>query len=266
MDTNIQSSISVRRLARWLLMILLLAIIAMGWKWANTQGYIARFQQTLTQYLVDADILGTRTRQMLAQVESALIETDQQLNQLTASLPSINNQKQALTQSDIEAITNEETYQNIGRYAEQIDQLPLAMHAYLVPLEFPAAKLGITGSGFWSRFFTDIWQDLRQLIQIKKLSNETIALLSPSQIQLLHGNVKLQLKQAQLALLTRDQAAFVQTVETALSLIDGHFELQQPAVIEIQAELKRYQEMAKEMASTDSGASLQALQFTQIKF
>ncbi len=266
MDTNIQSSRSVRRLARWLLIMLLVAVVAMGGKWANTQGHLANFQQSLVQYLAGADIFGIHAREKLAQIKSALIETDLQLNQLTEKLLSTNGQERAPTQSDREATTNEDVYWNIGRYAEKIDQLPLAMNAYLVPLELPAAKSEIAGSGFCSRYFMEIWQDLCRLIQVKKLNNEAVALLSPSQIQLLYGNVELQLKQVQLALLTRDQDAFVRGIEIALDLIDRYFDTQQPAVIEMQAGLNQYKEVAKEMVSLDLGASLQVLQSTQMKF
>jgi len=340
MNTNIQysSSRSARRFARWLLMLLLIAITVMGWNWAKTQGYVANFQQAIMRYLTDADIFGSRTRAMLVQIDSAQLETNQRLDQLAASLLSIDSQRHAIAQdNNIKAITssgqdeqilavvthliysanqflqltgdtkNAQTtlkqalvwvqsseqlmdtdigaaltgdiwqldevnhldrakiYQDISRYAEQIDQLPLAMNAHLQTLDLPKIQTEANNSSLWSRFFAEIWQDLYQLVQIKKLDSQTTVLLSPSQIQLLHGNVILQLKQAQLALLIRDQDAFARGLETALGLINGYFDTQQSGVIEIQTKLNQYKEMARKITYPDLQASLQALQSAQIK-
>lgn len=339
MNTNAQysTSKSVRRFARWLLILLLIAIVVMGWNWAKNQGHVANLQQILTQYLNDADIFGSRTRGMIAQIDSIQFETDRRLDQLAASLLSIENQRHSFVQNDIEAISRigsdeqvlaavtrlvyfanhflqltgdtessravlEQTlasvrsskqlmnadieaaltkdiqqlekashldrtsiYQDISRSIAQIDQLPLAMNTHLQIINLPEIQTEATNSSSWLRFFAKIWQDLCQLIQIKKMDSETMVLLSPSQVQLLRGNVKLQLKQAQLALLTRDHDTFAHGLETALGLIDGYFDTQQSDVIGIQAKLNQYKEMAKEMAYPDLLASLQALQSAQMK-
>ncbi|MDT8363950.1 MAG: uroporphyrinogen-III C-methyltransferase [Nitrosomonas sp.] len=336
-DTQHSSSKSARRFARWLLIILLIAVTFMGWEWAKTQGYIADFQRTLTQYLADADVFGNRARGMIAQIDSVQLDMDQRLDQLAASLLSIDNQRHTIAQHNIEAITSNgsdkqvlgvvtrlvyfadqflrltgdtenaqivlkqalvllqqserlmaagigavltgdiqqletanhlnraEIYQDINRYAEQIDQLPLAMKTHLLALEPPEIQSEAASSGYWPRVLAEIRQDLSQLIHIKKLDSETTVLLSPSQIQLLHGNVKLQLKQAQLALLTRDQDTFTHGLEAALDLISRYFDTQHPAVVEIQTELSQHMETAEEMAYPDLQASLQALQSAQIK-
>lgn len=339
MNTNVQysSSRSARRFARWLLMLLLTAIAVMGWNWAKNQGYVANLQQAVIQYLTDADIFGNRTRAMIAQIDSTQFETNQRLDQLAASLLSIDSQRHAIAQNNIRAIdsngqdekildavtyliysanqflqltgdtentqavleqalawvqsskqlmnTEIETalaedilqleevshlnradiYQEISRHAEQIDQLPLIMNAHLQTINLSKTQTETADSGFWSHFFVEIWQDLCQLVQIKKLDSETMVLLSPSQIQLLHSNVKLQLKQAQLALLTRDRDTFVRGLETALGLINRYFDTQQSNVIETQVKLKQYKEMAEEMVYPDLLASLQALQSVQMK-
>jgi len=339
MNTNVKhsSSRSARRFARWLLMLLLIAIAVMGWNWAKTQGYVANYQQTLMQYLADADIFGSRTRTMLVQIDSAQLETNQRLDQLAASLLAVDSQRHAIAQNKIQAIDSNGQdeqvlavvthliysanqilqltgdtenarvalkqalalvqsserlmdtgirsaltgdiqqledanhldraiiYRDINYYAAQIDHLPLAMNAHLQIINLPEIQVEATNPGFWSRLFVEIWQDLKQLVQIKKMDSEATVLLSPSQIKLLYGNVKLQLKQAQLALLIRDHENFAHGLETALGLINSYFDVQQSDVIEIQTKLNQYKEMAKEMAYPDLLASLQALQSAQIK-
>ncbi len=336
-DAQYASSKAARRFARWLLMILLVAITVMGWNWARTQGYVDNFQQTLKRYLTDADIFGSRTRTMIAQIDSTQLETNQRLDQLAASMLLIDNQRHAIAQKNVKAsnsngqdkqllevathlvysanqllqltgdtenaraalkqalmwvqssdqlvnsgieaalaediqrlevasqLDRAKIYQEISHYAEQIGPLPLAMDAHLQTFNPPEILTETADSNLVSRFFAEIWQDLCRLIQIKKLNSATVALLSPSQVQLLHGNVKLQLKQAQLALLTRDQGTFLHGLDMALGLIDSYFDTRQSSVIELQAKLKQYKEMAKEMAYPELLISLQVLQSTQIK-
>lgn len=336
-DAQYASSKAARRFARWFLLILLVAVTVMGWNWAKTQGYIDNFQQTLKRYLIDADVFGSRTRAMIAQIDSTQLETNQRMDQLAASVLSIDNQRHVVAQNNVKAINSNgqnerilevvthlvysanqflqltgdtenaqaalkqalmwaqssdqlvntdieaalagdiqrlevvsqldraKIYQEISRYAEQISPLPLAMDTHLKTFNPPEIPIEAADSNFLSKFFVEIWQDLCQLIQIKKLDSATVALLSPSQVQLLHGNVKLQLKQAQLALLTRDQDAFLYGLDTAHGLIDSYFDTRQSSVIELQTKLKQYKEMAKEMAYPELLASLQALQSTQIK-
>lgn len=336
-DAQHSSSNSVRRFARWLLISLLIAVVAMGWNWTKNQGYIANLQQIGIQYVTDADIFGSRTRTMIAKIESAQLAISQRLDQLAANWLSIDNQRRAIARSDNQAIANSgqgekavdivvhlinsayqflqlagdtesaqaaleqalkwvrsndqlmdtdieaalmldiqqleqasrldrmNIYREIGRYAERIDRLPLAMYTNLQTVDLSAKRAETADSSIWARFFTQIWQDLCQLVRIKKLDSKATTLLSPSQIQLLHGNVKLQLKQAQLALLTRDRQAFSQSLETTLDLINDYFDTQQPSVIELQEKLNHYERMAAKMVYPDSLASLQILQSIQMK-
>lgn len=99
-DKRSATSKSARRLALFTLLLLVMALAAMTWKWAEDRGYIANFEYALIQYLTEADVFSNRTRTLIAEVESRKSETERQLNQLAASLLAIDNQRSATDKLD----------------------------------------------------------------------------------------------------------------------------------------------------------------------
>lgn len=83
--TQTTTSGSARRLAFFILIILILAMAVMLWNWAGKQGYIDAAKHSLTKYLIDADIFSNRSRQMLDELGATKSEIEQRLNYLEDS-------------------------------------------------------------------------------------------------------------------------------------------------------------------------------------
>lgn len=62
--------------------------------------------------------------------------------------------------------------------------------------------------GYWQRWSSDLWHDVRDLVRIRTVSSPEALLLSPDEAFFARENLKLRLLNARLALLSRNDAAF----------------------------------------------------------
>jgi len=104
--TQTTTSGSARRLAFFILIILILAMAAMLWNWAGKQGYIDAAKHSLTKYLIDADIFSNRSRQMLDELGATKSEIEQRLNYLEDSRQVAQNFLQVIEKSALNKGTN----------------------------------------------------------------------------------------------------------------------------------------------------------------
>ena len=88
MNKRIQPATSgtVRRLALFILLMLVIAMALMLWKWAGKRGYIADMEYSFVQYLADADVFSNRSRRMLAEIEAGKAEAEQRLTRLAENM------------------------------------------------------------------------------------------------------------------------------------------------------------------------------------
>ena len=72
-------------------------------------------------------------------------------------------------------------------------------------------------------FFIEFWQDIKNLIKIKRIDQAEVSLLSPNQVFYLRENIKLRLLTSRIALLQRDQATYKADLKIVDELIRNHF-------------------------------------------
>ena len=75
----------------------------------------------------------------------------------------------------------------------QLDKLPLATEMRSQPEQPPAAAPGAGEGNPWTRFWRDVWTELRGLICVQQMDKPDAALLAPSQSFFLRENLRLRL-------------------------------------------------------------------------
>jgi len=107
----------------------------------------------------------------------------------------------------------------------QVDALPLAFDERgerIGAAQAPAAAA--VERGFWSRLGTEVWDELRQLVVVRKVDNPEPPLLPPSQAYFLRENLRLRLLSARLTLLSRDEAGYREDLRAAQAWIRRYFD------------------------------------------
>jgi len=335
MDKRIQTpaSGSARRWAVFILLILLVAMTAMLWKWAEKQGYISGMERSLAAYLADADVFSNRSRKIFAELELEKAEMEQRLSHLeerlqaanklpvieveelsgdngdhieiqvlgaierlvvtadrylqltgdvrsaldslkyaqellqSAVVPDVLKLNESLTgnigQLEVATLDTQEINRNIKALAAQIDNLPLIMDGSLTEVDF-LEKQDAHEPHLWFRYLLEIEKDFDQLVKIEKINDPKVSLLSPSQILLLKENIRLQLMQARLALLIRDEGNFSAAVETAKSWIQKYFDTGTQAVKEFLGKLENLIDMNIKAQLPDLSETLRIVHHSQL--
>lgn len=117
----------------------------------------------------------------------------------------------------------------------------------------------LQGETAWTRFWRDLWKDLRQLVRVQRVDTAEAPLLAPTQAYFLRENLKLRLLGARLALLTRDQATFRSDLKAAQAWITRYFDASDKRVAVAQASLAALQKSDVTIELPDLSASLAAL-------
>jgi uroporphyrin-III C-methyltransferase len=117
------------------------------------------------------------------------------------------------------------------------------------------------GETAWSRFWREIWTDLRQMVRVQRIGNADadVPLLAPTQAYFLRENLKLRLLTARMALLTRDQATFRSDLNAAQDWITRHFDTRDKAVSVALSSLAALQKSDVSIELPDLSATLAAL-------
>ncbi len=155
-----------------------------------------------------------------------------------------------------------------------VDKLPLAADSRLAGAvgTTPEAALDQATSGMdkkvtavaegasaWTRFWRDIWSDLRQMVRVQSVGDAGVPLIAPAQAYFLRENLKLRLLTARVALLTRDQATFRNDLKAAQDWIARYFDAGDKTVALAQASLAALQKSAISIELPDLSATLAAL-------
>jgi uroporphyrin-3 C-methyltransferase len=112
----------------------------------------------------------------------------------------------------------------IGELVAAVDTLPLAYEAR-AEREPKGKHAGQPGAeGFFARFGAEIWNELRQLVVVRRVDAPEPPLLPPPQAYFLRENLKLRLLNARLALLARDEAGFREDLRVAQAWIRRYFD------------------------------------------
>ncbi|MHB1676177.1 MAG: uroporphyrinogen-III C-methyltransferase [Sulfuriferula sp.] len=123
---------------------------------------------------------------------------------------------QALPQVDTVGITL-----RLDNLITQIDQLPLASD-HEIPAKAPK-RVTLVPTNQADRFALEMWQELKSLVQIRRLDTPDSALLAPKQSYFLRQNLKLRLLTARIALFAHDEVSYKADLNAAKIWLTRYF-------------------------------------------
>jgi uncharacterized protein HemX len=106
----------------------------------------------------------------------------------------------------------------------------------------------------------ELLDELKRLVQIRRLGENEAALLAPDQTYFLRENLRLRLLSARLALLSQDQGGFQADIEAAEKLLNQYFNTEDAAVAAALKELKQLRRLQIAVKLPEIKASLDALE------
>ncbi|KPC52033.1 uroporphyrinogen-III C-methyltransferase [Amantichitinum ursilacus] len=217
----------------------------------------AQGQQATLNNLYDS-LTRTETQRALADIEQTLTAASQQLQLaggVDAALVALNSADQKLLElnkpelitvrqvlsKDIEKLKTLPALDIVGMTAqldsvmETLDRLPLAIDTHpVVPLgNQPASRGAVTDFG------SEVWNELKQLIVIRRMDKPDAVLLSPDQAFFLRENIKLRLLDARSALLRHDQKSYSADLAAAQKYLQQYFDNSAANTQEVQARIKQ---------------------------
>jgi uroporphyrin-3 C-methyltransferase len=105
----------------------------------------------------------------------------------------------------------------------------------------------------------ELWTELKQLVQIRRLEGNEAVLLPPDQAYFLRENLRLRLLSARLSLLSQDQAAFRMDMRAVSDMITRYFNTRDAGVVSAINEVKRLSSLQIVTKLPSLAASLAAL-------
>jgi uncharacterized protein HemX len=115
------------------------------------------------------------------------------------------------------------------------------------------------GDNFVVRAGKDVWLEMKQLVQIRKLESADASLLSPQQSYFVRENLKLRLLSARTALIGRDEASYKDDLKRASEMLAKYFDPKARVNTNAIAMLKQLAESPVSIATPDITASLNAI-------
>ena len=123
---------------------------------------------------------------------------------------------QALPQVDTVGITL-----RLDNLIAEVDQLPLSSdHEIPVKPQLPPNPMP---ADIADRFVLEMWQELKSLVQIRRLDKPDNALLAPEQSYFLRQNLKLRLLTARIALFAHDETSYKADLNAANDWLHRYF-------------------------------------------
>lgn len=140
-----------------------------------------------------------------------------------------------------------------------VDKLPLATDARAVAAPQTPPLAAAQDDAAWTRFWREVWIDMKQMVRIQRVDNADVPLLAPTQAFFLRENLKLRLQTARMALLTRDQATFRGDLKAAREWLTRYFDARDKAVVTAGSALGSLQTSDVSIELPDLSATLSAL-------
>lgn len=117
----------------------------------------------------------------------------------------------------------------------------------------------------WQSLSSEMWTEVRQLIQVRNVESPDALLLSPAQAYYARENVKLRLLNARLALLSRNESAFRSDMIAAQDAIAKYFDTRAKQTQTVQALLKQVQGSNLSIEMPTLAESLNAVRNYKVK-
>ncbi|MGL4996580.1 MAG: uroporphyrinogen-III C-methyltransferase [Deefgea sp.] len=191
---------------------------------------------------------------------TALNNIDQQL--LRLNRPELISVRQALTQ-DINTLKSTPYVDVIGVTAklnsliDGVERLPLLVDAGHNPIN--ASFKANPNYNAVQQFGAEVWHEFKQLIQIRRIDQPDLILLSPEQSFFLRENIKLRLLNARSALLLRNEAAFRADIAATVRYLQQFFDARAPATDNAIKMLRQLETQPLAITLPDLSASLNAV-------
>jgi uroporphyrin-3 C-methyltransferase len=147
----------------------------------------------------------------------------------------------------------------IDALAAAADDLPLAFDQRAAPAPAGAAATGAESGGFVARLGAQVWRELRQLVVLRKVDSPEPPLLPPSQSYFLRQNLRLQLLNARLSLLMRDDAGYRRDLHTAQAWLRRYFDANSKRVGDALAQLAQLASASLDAEVPSIAESLEAV-------
>jgi len=143
---------------------------------------------------------------------------------------------------------------------QNADQLKLESEPDPAPAASPTPAAPPAGTGDrLGRWTSQAWEEIKQMVRIRRLDNPDLPLLSPSQAYFLRQNLKLRLLSARVAVLQRDEASFRGDVAAALKWLQQYFSHQDPTVRAMRESLLALEKAPVALKDADVSESIKAL-------
>lgn len=101
--------------------------------------------------------------------------------------------------------------------------------------------LGQRMTDTWRAWSTEMWDDIRQLVRVRSVETPEALMLSPTESYFVRENLKLRLLNARLALLSRNETAFRDDLNTAQTMLLKYFDTRARSTQAAQSALRQVQ-------------------------
>jgi uroporphyrin-3 C-methyltransferase len=119
-----------------------------------------------------------------------------------------------------------------------IDSLPLAFEERTERQPPPKEPAGAE-RGFLARLAAEVWNELSQLVVVRKMGAAEPPLLPPSQAYFVRENLRLRLLNARASLLARDEAGYREDLRASLAWVQRYFDGRSKHTADAVAQLKQ---------------------------
>ena len=120
-----------------------------------------------------------------------------------------------------------------------VDSLPLAYEERSERASGAKPAPAPDAQGFWPRLGAELWNELRQLVVVRRIDASEPPLLPPSQAYFARENLRLRLLSARLSLLARDEAGYREDLRAAQAWMGRYFDGRSKHTTEALAQLKQ---------------------------
>lgn len=145
----------------------------------------------------------------------------------------------------------------LDRLIAAVDALPLAFDERT---ERAAGRTAAAADArFLGRLGGEIWDEIKQLVIVRRVDVPEPPLLPPSQAYFLRENLRLRLLNARLSLLTRDEGGFREDLRSTQNWIRRYFDMRSKQTAEIVAQLKQLDSASLSFEAPSIAESLEAV-------
>lgn len=145
----------------------------------------------------------------------------------------------------------------LDQMIDTIDKLPLMLST--PPKDEKPAPKAKASSGWWAQLGREAWQDVTQLVQIRRIDHPEVPLMSPSQSYFVRENTKLRLITARIALLQHDEQSFKADLKAAQEWVNRYFDNNAKITRMTQTTLRQIAESSVSIQLPDISESLAAI-------